>query len=393
MARPMNRRILRWAIFSIFMALAFIVWPRSGEVQTGFTSAKVCASCHTEIYYHWSNSLHANSVSDPLFEALYFQVIKEGDTKAKETCLRCHAPTTRVTKDFNLTQEVTREGVTCDFCHSISRVNPGNRHEPYSYSLGRVTTGSSRRIPSRHQPLDLTVQETSEFCGVCHEHRGRSGVLIMGTYSEWRDSPYAAQGVKCQDCHMPTLKIALTAGPGAPSTRKVNNHNIQGGHSLEQLRQALKVEIADIEKVQERLRVTVNLTNIGSGHMVPTGIPSRKLTLIVKFKDPSGEVIGKDFAHYQKVLADEQGRVLDTDLDQLLKAARVISDNRIAPKEVRQEVFYFPVPKGFGKKYFLVPQKGDYTIEAEVYYHYSPLILQKTDISVEMTRDTVIVPR
>jgi len=334
-------------------------------------------------------------VTDPAFEALYLQVLKEGDARAKETCLKCHAPIARATKDFNLTQEISREGVTCDFCHTISAVNMKNRDDPYTLSPGKMKRGPYRKAASpAHQTMYSKVHETSELCGGCHEYEGKSGTLIMGTYSEWKNSPYAAKGVQCQDCHMPTVKEARTVVSGVkPSTRKVNKHDLQGGHSLEQLRQAMKVEIADVQKIQDRLKVTVNLTNIGSGHMVPTGIPSRRLTLIVKIKNPQGEVVRQDVVHYQKVLVDEQWRTLDGDLNLLLKAANILSDNRIAPKETRRQEFFFSLPEGMGKKQFLVPQKGDFIVEAELHYHYSPLILQKTDISVEMAKDIRAVPK
>ncbi len=37
----------------------------------GYTSSEVCAKCHEDIYRTWKNSLHALSLSDPVFDAAY----------------------------------------------------------------------------------------------------------------------------------------------------------------------------------------------------------------------------------------------------------------------------------------------------------------------------------
>ena len=34
----------------------------------GYTSARVCGECHTDIHSTWKNSLHAFAITDPLFD-------------------------------------------------------------------------------------------------------------------------------------------------------------------------------------------------------------------------------------------------------------------------------------------------------------------------------------
>jgi hypothetical protein len=94
---------------------------------TGYTSARVCGTCHVDIYNSWKNSLHAFSLSDPIFDAAYMQAIKEQGAEAKRVCLRCHAPMTLANADYDLELGVTREGVSCDFCHTCEtqRVTKG----------------------------------------------------------------------------------------------------------------------------------------------------------------------------------------------------------------------------------------------------------------------------
>ncbi|HSD50380.1 MAG TPA: multiheme c-type cytochrome, partial [Candidatus Methylomirabilis sp.] len=228
----------KWTAVGLTAAtLLLVVVPLQAKEKKGnpYTSAKVCANCHEDIYNMWSRSLHALSLSDPVFDVAYMQVLKSGDAKARNSCLRCHAPTTRVTRDFALRDEVTREGVSCDFCHTISVVNMEDRAEPYTFRPGMVKFGP---LGDTTSPMHLTtfspVHATSELCGGCHELVAKNGTVIMGTYSEWKEGPYAAKGVQCQDCHMPTVAGAKTVKAGVKaSTKRVNKHDLQGGHSVD----------------------------------------------------------------------------------------------------------------------------------------------------------------
>ncbi|HYL81230.1 MAG TPA: multiheme c-type cytochrome, partial [Candidatus Acidoferrum sp.] len=110
----------------------------------GYTSSQICAQCHEDIYTTWKNSLHALSLSDPVFDAAYWEAIKLTKGSARTLCLRCHAPTTRVTKDYDQRQPITEEGVTCDFCHTIQATNPFAAGEPYTMRPGLTKWGPLR---------------------------------------------------------------------------------------------------------------------------------------------------------------------------------------------------------------------------------------------------------
>jgi hypothetical protein len=365
---------------------------QAGEVKSNpYTSAKVCATCHEDIYQMWSRSLHATALTDPVFDVAYMQVLKAGDAKARESCLRCHAPTTRVTRDFALRQEVTREGVTCDFCHTISAVNMANPSEPYTMRPGAVKFGPLGDTTSpKHLTTFSPVHETSELCGGCHELVAKNGTIIMGTYSEWKESPYAVKGIQCQDCHMPTMKDATTVKAGVKaSTKRVNKHDLQGGHSVEQLQRAAKVEILEVNKDSDVVRVRVRVTNVGSGHKMPTGIPSRKVLLTGRLKDARGAIIRESTIRYQKVLADAQGKPLETDADIFLRPSTILTDNRLGPQEARIEQFVFPVTremtqdKIMGRTY-----QRNLSVEVALTYSYTPLILQPADMVQDMAKDS-----
>jgi len=363
--------------------------------STAYTSAKVCAGCHEDIYNMWSRSLHATSLTDPVFDVAYMQVLKAGDAKAREVCLRCHAPTTRVSRDFALRQEVTREGVSCDFCHTISAVDMKNRAEPYTLRPGAVKFGPFGDTTSpKHLTAFSPVHETSELCGGCHDLVAKNGTVIMGTYTEWKEGPYAARGVQCQDCHMPTVKDVTTVKAEVKaSTRRVNKHDLQGGHSVEQLQRATKVEIIEVTKAPDAVLVRVRVTNVGSGHKVPTGIPTRKLLLTGQLKDARGAVLREETIRYQKVLGDAQRTPLETDADVFLRASTLLSDNRLAPQESRIEQFVFPVTPNMtqdqvmGRTY-----QRNLNVEVTLTYSYTPLILQRADMVQEMAKDARPLP-
>jgi hypothetical protein len=364
--------------------------------SSAYSSAKVCAGCHEDIYRMWSRSLHAGSLTDPVFDVAYMHVLKTGDAKAREFCLRCHAPTTRVSRDFGLKLQVTREGITCDFCHTISTVNMANRTEPYTMRPGAVKFGPlGDTMSPKHLTTFSPVHETSELCGGCHELVGKNGTVIMGTYSEWKESPYAAKGVHCQDCHMPTVKDATTVKAGVKaSTKRVNKHDLQGGHSADQLQRAAKVEILEVSKGSDAVQVRVRVTNVGSGHKMPTGIPSRKVLLTGRLKDARGTVLREATIRYQKIVADAQRKPLEADADIFLKTSTILADNRLGPQEARIEQLVFPVTKEMiqdqvigGRTY-----QRNLSVEVTLTYSYTPLILQPADMVQEMAKDSRPLP-
>jgi hypothetical protein len=107
---------------------------------------------------------------------------------------------------------------------------------------------------------------------------------------------------------------------------------------------------------------------------MPTGLPVKKIILEVKIEDANGGHRQIQQRVYQKIVADEQGRVVTKVVDLMLgKATTVVSDNRIAPLETRRESFTF-----FASK----PQEQ--TVSAAAYYSYTPEILQPAPIHIKL---------
>ena len=342
--------------------------------SNAYTSSQVCGQCHSAIHEKWKNSMHAMSLEDPVFQTAYVQAMVSYGGEKSRTCLRCHAPTVQYTKDWELTQKVTREGITCDFCHTVSNVDLSNPEKPYTIVIGKVKRGPLKKAtPSVHHAESSELHTRSEFCGGCHEFVGPGGAVVLGTYSEWKSSPYALEGKQCQDCHMPVTQSSVVRPEIQAKTARANLHDLQGGHSEEQVRKAAEVEILGLKRNGDHVEVEVTVTNVGSGHMIPTGMPSRALVLEIVASDKHGRTLEKSQTTFRKVLADSLGKALVSDCDLLLQSSQVLSDNRIAPREKRRIVTTLAVPRGTAV-----------TIEAKLYYRYLPMVPVPQEMLIEM---------
>lgn len=337
----------------------------------GYTSSHICGACHVDIYSSWKNSLHAFSLSDPVFDAAYMQAIKESGEEARRLCLRCHAPLTIVNEDYYLSEGVTREGVTCDFCHTITEVHLDNPEMPFSVDVGLVKRGVLRRAYSDfHDVAYSELHESSDLCGGCHDYESPNGTLIMSTYDEWKRGPYAREGIQCQNCHM-VRTVGKVVSPDVKMTEAEYIHQHNFIRDADQLRSALAVSIFNAERMGWGLLVEVLIENVASGHMVPTGIPSREIVLTVAVQ--VGERTATQERRYRKVIADKEDRVLTRDFELMLRGSKIVSDNRIRPREQRIERFSFPSP-GSGK----------IKVKAAVTYEFAPMVLGQREINVEI---------
>jgi len=361
----------------LFYSSSFLSSNSPQTKAPSITSSKNCQECHEEIYNHWKNAMHSMSIEDPIFKASYMQSYLNTAGEAKFNCLRCHAPIALINNDYDLKKEITREGVSCDFCHSVKKVNINNRDNPFEFDVGEIKRGPLSNVDSpAHKTEPSPLFKSSELCAGCHEYINDKGVKILGTYSEWNSSPYPAEGTHCQNCHMPIISGQVVKPKIKSSNQKqINLHAISASHSTEQLKKALKVEIKNIHREKDVIEVVVGITNLGSGHSVPTGIPARKLILIVELKTPN-EYFSQQRI-YQKIMLDESGKEIKKECEVFLKAAQISHDNRIRPRETRVERFAFAEPKN--KKI---------TISARIDYLYKTSVLRPTEMRVKIAEET-----
>ena len=340
----------------------------------GLTPSAECGKCHRDVYQAWERSLHARSVNNLVFRTAFLQVFFEKGEAARRECLFCHAPLTLFNLDFKLKQEVTREGVTCDFCHSIVAVDLESPEQPFKFHFGKIKQGTHEHMKSpAHGVEPNPLFQDARLCAACHSLRLDNGVSLIATYEEWKAGPYPARGKPCQSCHMPLVPGQRVIPELKRKTSgKIRQHDIAAGHALTKRPQSLKLKIASVQRYRNRLTVSVEVTNIGAGHKIPTGLPSKRLILQVTVSSRESPFRQMQEISYQRVLVTAEGRPVETDVDLLLgRGVRVASDNRIAPLETRREQLVF-----------FVPDREKLTVEAAVFFNHNPEIIQVAPINI-----------
>ena len=204
------RRISPIAGAALF-ALLSTPWPAAALAQT-YQSAAVCAVCHVEIHRTWQGSQHASAFTDPAFRLPYDRLLRENPRKTF-SCEQCHNPMRFLLSPGDPRAAIfSREGVTCDFCHSVESVTPGGPFPRYKANPGAKFGPQGGTGKSPHGTKFSRLHITSEICAGCHEYRNEHGTPILTTASEWEDSFYRGTGVHCQFCHLPQLFDANIAG-------------------------------------------------------------------------------------------------------------------------------------------------------------------------------------
>lgn len=367
------KAVISAGVFSFFIfAGVQAVEAANGEYE----SSQVCKECHEDNYRNWRHSLHALSFSNPIFQTAYRKAYTETKGEAKKYCLNCHAPTVRVTGDYDAQLPITREGVTCDFCHTISGVILRNHDNPFVMEPGGAKRSVLKSAESpHHETLYSADFASSKLCAGCHGFVNRHGVRVGDTYSEWKQSVFASEGKQCQNCHMREIP-GKTAKEGGRD--KIHDHSLS--HTMSTMKGAITLEIGDIRKTQNRLGVQVVINNARAGHSVPTGTPERHLVLEVSAVDASGSVIDTQKKEYHSVFVDENGAEISSDGDVFLNGVQKVFDNRLRPQETRNEKFLFSHRVDDIK-----------TIVADTYFLYQPVIAEKTEMRIPLYSADMII--
>lgn len=121
--------------------------------------------------------------------------------------------------------------------------------------------GSGRSTAAPHEVIaDERFQEASlsstAICARCHAEAQADVV------AEWRQTPFADQGITCLECHMPEVEAPSVAG-GPVRLRRT--HRFLGDKDPTMLRQALDTSIM----IGSKGKATVRITNTGAGHSFP----------------------------------------------------------------------------------------------------------------------------
>jgi nitrate/TMAO reductase-like tetraheme cytochrome c subunit len=255
-----------------------------GDVPDGLANvtAQGCNGCHYQAHDDWKKSAHAGAGQSATFNT----ALKRAANST--ACVQCHLPLAvqhaslaagyiegdlarphlQANPAFDAT--LMAEGVGCAACHVRE---------------GKII--STRAIQGAPHPVVRSSElGTSAFCATCHQLSfPESDKASYDTHGEWASTPYAAAGVRCQDCHMPPKPGVATATRFAATP----DHGVKAD-----LARALTA-LVDVPSVAvERgssFDLQVKLQNTGAGHHVPTGNPYKKLVITVDLLDAAGKAL------------------------------------------------------------------------------------------------------
>jgi len=327
--------------------------PLQGS-ESPYTSAEECKTCHPSIYKYWSESTHAKAVQGELFPVTLGRALElsKDQARTKKECVGCHSPTTLVTSDFGLQQAVSRQGVTCDFCHTVKDVDLDRGWSPFVVDPGPIKRGPfAYTKPFKGHEAEYSTLHRAKplLCAGCHEFKNDNGLLVLSTYSEWKLSQYAGRGISCQDCHMalvPGSKVKEGLEQSTAGARVVNLHRLVGGTSLGQLNRGLDLKFESVVASYTSASVRIAVTNSGAGHRIPGGLPTKSLVLVVSAVDTSGVAGTVQERVYRRELRNSKGAPLKDLAEIFLNAKSEGADTRLKPSETRTERFTVPLTQG-----------------------------------------------
>ena len=115
---------------------------------------------------------------------------------------------------------------------------------------------------------------------------------MKSTHLEWKEGPYAKEGVKCHDCHMTYAEgYSAAMGNKYPDVRQ---HLFHGAHDPGKVRGTVELRIhPDIREAEpgDKVKFTVALFNQKTGHKFPSGsVEDRIVWMHVEAVDATGKI-------------------------------------------------------------------------------------------------------
>ncbi|HTQ04478.1 MAG TPA: multiheme c-type cytochrome [Polyangiaceae bacterium] len=320
-----------------------------GSALGGFEPSSSCAGCHADIYQAWRHSMHAHAMTSPIMIAQTNQVAARvlanvPSPDPKEACVACHGPIgTALTEGNTLPlpagplsdRALLDDGIGCAVCHQWR----GTTHTggaaltrfQAELEAGRTYYGPFGDAVGNafHRSAKSDLFATPErLCQNCHSveldknHDGRidrgTDLVLQTLFEEWE--LYAkGGGASCVDCHMPVVRGAKRAAPGATvpfeqdrdaPARSLRDHSFVGvdyplddpaardalaGHRQALLASAgtLVIPPASVVKTADAIAFDAKLTNSGTGHVLPGGFAFvRQMWFEVTLTDANGRLLG-----------------------------------------------------------------------------------------------------
>jgi hypothetical protein len=307
-----TRMWIGYTLWGVFCAsLAVSQEKKAGDEALGtrkyddYEKPAYCGtSCHVDFYQQWRQAMMSQAYTHHWDEIEYFKLAvphAEKDPKVagvKAGCNGCHAPVAFLAGDVPPPKPEAKsranESVFCDLCHTITGFKGTTPHNfNWISEPGRTKYGPREGVASpAHDTKKSDFLGTAEFCGTCHNEMSPYGVWVKSTQLEWKEGPYAKEGVPCQFCHM--TRAAGKVASVAPSVPDAWQHLFHGAHDPGKVRGTIEVRIhPDTRELEpgERAKFTVALFNQKTGHKFPTGSAEERVVwLHVEAKDAKGNI-------------------------------------------------------------------------------------------------------
>lgn len=277
--------------------------PEHFSEQEASLQPEDCGGCHQQQYKDWSTSLHSKAMGPGLMGQLV-EMSAHARTE-HQSCLRCHAPLSE--QADQLVSELTgqalpsdqllhRQGLVCAACHLRKQQRFGPPRKD-----GSVPAATDNLPHDGWQAADAFSD--SQFCAACHQFEPNefalNGKLLENTYEEWKQSPYAAEGISCQQCHMPERR-----------------HLWRGIHDPEMVRSGVTIQLSEVSLQGREVRGQMQMENTGTGHRFPTYVTPQVVMHGFQVNSAGDPIASTDsyFVVARRVSLDLSTEIFDTRL-------------------------------------------------------------------------------
>ena len=320
-------------LYSLFVVLlsGYAAAQLPEHPAESFEPSAACG-CHAGLVDDWRRSMHSQALDDPLYLTKLAKAEEEAGPEVVRFCEECHGAIAAMAGELDdrVFSEQGGEGVSCDLCHQVT----GTREPIGNTSLVVEPDGTKRAqfddaVSPARETAYSAFHETAEFCGMCHNvDHPANGFPIEATYTEWAESPYAQEGIVCQDCHM-------TPGPGVtkPNPGKAAAGGPDRPHIYRMTFAGGNVALGDSELAEERLQAAAEIEFTAT--------------------DAGGTETELGRREFHTVFEDAEGNYPV----EMWDAADFHSDDRIPPQESVEETWDV-----------VMPESGPLTLTATLYY-------------------------
>ncbi len=270
-----------------------------------FEKPGYCGSCHDGFYAQWSQTMMSEAYTHKWDEIEYFDLavahaaVDPAMKGVDDGCNGCHAPLAYAAGELPPPRPAmnsrANESVSCEVCHNITGFEgdiPFNHNYIMDPGKTKYTSRKGTVESPNHEIRTTDLHSKAEFCGTCHNEKNPYGIWVKSTHLELKEGPYYAEGVVCQDCHMPH-----TPGKTAKMGSLYENsrlHLLNGAHDEGKKRGTIELRIQPDRNeamMGDPVTFTVTLFNQKTGHKFPTGsVEDRIVWLHVEAVDEDGNV-------------------------------------------------------------------------------------------------------